>query len=109
MSFKEEIQELRNIVVLGRVRKVVGQSTKPLDYDPGSQFVAANSESDTPKATQVIHPSEFMAAQEASEESVPPPHDLEEFTPEMEISSVEWQSKGRGPRPKPWDFADVES
>jgi hypothetical protein len=103
--------ELANAMeLLGRVRKVAGQFTKPLDY--GSQFVAANSAPEPPKATQVIHPSEFMAAQEASEEPVPPLHDLEEFSPEMEIGSigsVEWQAKGRGPRPKPWDFADLES
>jgi hypothetical protein len=88
-----------------RLRKLVGGFTKPMEYDPGSQFVEA------PKAAQVIHPSEFIAAQEApeAEESVPQLHDLEPFSPEMEISSTEWQSQGKGPRPKAWDFADLES
>jgi hypothetical protein len=83
-----------------RLRKLAGQFTKPLDYDPGSQFVAANPEPEAPKASQVIHPSEFMSAQEAPE---PAPLDF------AEISSMEWQAEGKGPRPKPLDFADMES
>ncbi len=87
-----------------RLRKLAGQFTKPMEYEPASQFVEA------PKAAQVIHPSEFMAAQEAPEpeESVPQLHDLEPFEPTMEVSSTEWQAQGKGPRPKPWDFADIE-
>ncbi len=77
-----------------RLRKLAGEMTKPMEYDPGSQFVEA------PKASQVIHPSEFMAAQEAPE---PEPMDF------PETGSAEWQSEGKGPRPKPWDFADLES
>jgi hypothetical protein len=65
-----------------------------MEYDPGSQFVEA------PKAAEVIHPSEFIAAQEAPE---PEPPDF------PETGSVEWQSQGKGPRPEPWDFADLES
>ncbi len=77
-----------------RLRKLAGEMTKPMEYDPGSHFVEA------PKASQVIHPSEFMAAQEAPE---PEPMDF------PETGSAEWQSEGKGPRPKPWDFADLES
>jgi hypothetical protein len=81
-----------------RLRKLAGQFTKPLDYDPGSQFVDGNSKVEAPKASQAIHPSEFMAAQPA-----PEPLDF------AEISSTEWQSEGKGPRPEPWDFADLET
>jgi transposase InsO family protein len=83
-----------------RLRKLVGETTKPMDYDPGSPLLAANSNAEAPKASQVIQPSEFMAAQDAPE---PEPPDF------PEISSMEWQSEGKGPHPEPWDFADLES
>ncbi len=77
-----------------RERKLVGQMVKPLEYEPGSQFSDAKTEG--PKAAQVIHPSEFIAAQEAPS---PPP--------EREISSVEY-SLERDRYRKPMDFADLE-
>jgi len=77
-----------------RERKLVGQMVKPLDYEPGSQFPDAETEG--PKAAQVIHPSEFIAAQEAP---APPPA--------REISSVEY-TMGRDRYRKPMDFADLE-
>jgi hypothetical protein len=83
----DSAMELQN-----RVFKLAGEMTKPMEYDPGSQFV------EPPKAAQVIHPSEFMAAQ-------PAPEPAPDFP---ETGSVEWQSEGKGPRPKAWDFADLE-
>ena len=83
-----------------RLRKLAGAMVKPLDYDPGSQFLA---QPEAPKAAQVIHPSEFMAAQESPDPEPPSSPDF------PEISSMEWQSQGKGPRPKAWDFADLES
>ncbi len=47
--------------IANRLRKLAGQFTKPMEYEPAWQFVEA------PKAAQVIHPSEFTAAQEAPE------------------------------------------
>jgi hypothetical protein len=93
----------REIELQARLRKLAGQFTKPLDYDPGAQFVPAKAAPEAPKATQVIHPSEFIAAQEASEPVPPKSIDF------PEISSMEWQSQGRGPRPRVMDFADLES
>jgi hypothetical protein len=83
-----------------RLRKLAGEFTKPMEYDPGSGFVPANPAPEAPKASEVIHASEFMAAQEA------PASDATDFP---EISSMEWQTQGKGPRPKAWDFADLES
>ena len=97
----------RQMELQTRLRKLAGAMVKPLDYDPGAHFP----ESVPPKAADVIHPSEFMAAQQMpeAEQTVPSLHDLEPFSPEMkEISSMEWQSQGKGPRPKPLDFADLE-
>jgi hypothetical protein len=91
---KDPDELARQMELQNRVNKLAGEFTKAMEYDPGSQFMEA------PKASQVIHPSEFMAAQEAPE---PEPPDF------PEISSTEWQSQGKGPRPKPWDFADLES
>ncbi|MGO9273697.1 MAG: integrase catalytic domain-containing protein [Terriglobia bacterium] len=76
-----------------RERKLVGRMVKPLEYEPGAQFSEAKTEG--PKAAQVIHPSEFISAQEAA----PPP--------EREISSVEY-SMNRERYRKPMDFADLE-
>jgi hypothetical protein len=86
-----------------RLRKMVGEMTKPLEYDPGSQFVAADSKVEAPKASQVIHPSEFMAAQESPEPEPSKPLDF------PETGSVEWQFNRKERRPAPWDFADLES
>jgi hypothetical protein len=75
-----------------RLRKDVGGMVKPLDYDPGASL-----EPEPPKAAQVIHPSEFIAAQEAPE-------------PSQEISSSEWlmENDRYKKRVKPLDFADLE-
>jgi len=83
-----------------RLRKLLGQMIKPLDYDPGSQFLAVSSPQEAPKAAQVIHPSEFIAAQGA-----PPP------VPEREIGSVEYMMEHDRykKRVKVMDFADLES
>lgn len=78
-----------------RLRKLAGEFTKPMEYDPASPLL--DSKAEAPKAAQVIHPSEFIAAQES-----PEPLGF------SEISSTEWQSEGKGPRPKAWDFADLE-
>jgi hypothetical protein len=94
VGMKDEQELSRQMELHKRIEKIVGESVKPLEYDPGSQFVEA------PKASQVIHPSEFMAAQEAPEPDAP------DFP---ETGSVEWQSEGKGPRPEPWDFADLET
>jgi hypothetical protein len=101
-------EHARQMELQNRVRKLAGAMVKPLTYDPGSQFLA---QPEAPKAAQVIHPSEFMALQEMPEpeELVLQLHDLEPFSPEMEISSTEWQSQGKGPRPRVMDFADLES
>jgi hypothetical protein len=82
-----------------RLRKLVGGMVKPLDYDPGSQCLSESPEPEAPKAAQVIHPSEFIAAQEASEPSQ-----------EQEISSTEWlmENDRYKKRVKSLDFADLE-
>jgi hypothetical protein len=89
----------RQMELLNRVNKLVGQTVKPLDYDPGSQFVDLSSQQETPKAAQIIHPSEFIAAQET-----PPP------APEREIGSVEYlmEHDRYKRRVKVMDFADLE-
>jgi hypothetical protein len=109
VGMKDDEELSRQMELHKRIEKIVGESVKPLDYDPGSHFVAANAEAEPPKAADMIQPSEFIAAQEAPEKPVPSLHDLEPFSPEMEVSSMEWQSEGNGPRPKAWDFADLES
>jgi hypothetical protein len=90
----------KQIELQTRLRKLAGAMVKPLDYDPGAQFSDAVPPSEPPKASDVIHPSEFMAAQEA-----PPP------TPEAEISSVEFlmEHDRDKKRVEVWDFADLES
>jgi hypothetical protein len=88
----------RHAELQARLRKLVGAMVKPLDYDPGAQFPNAESKSEPPKAAQVIHPSEFMAAQQA------PPE------PEPYVSSVEFMMEHDRykSRVKPLDFADLE-
>lgn len=90
----------REMELQNRLRKLVGEMVKPLEYDPGSQFLAVNSPQEAPKAAQVIHPSEFMAVQEA-----PPP------APQREIGSVEFlmEHDRYKRRVKVMDFADLES
>jgi hypothetical protein len=83
-----------------RVRRLAGQFTKPLDYDP--QSLAANCEPEAPKAAQRIPP-QFIAAQEA-----PEPEELKPLG-FPETGSVEWQFNRKERRPEPWDFADLES
>ena len=83
---------------LARLYKRVDVIVKPLEYEPGSQF--ATPESEPPKATDVIQPSEFIAAQE------PPP-----LGPSRDIGSVEFMmEKDRYKRwvKEPLDFADLE-
>jgi hypothetical protein len=71
-----------------RLRKLVGQMVKPLDYEPGSQFSAVNSQPEAPQAAQ----------------EGPAP------APECEISSVEYFMKHDHDkkRVEPLDFADRE-
>ena len=52
----------RQMEIQTRLRKITGEMVKPLDYDPGQ-----GGREEPPKATQVIHPSEFMAAQQEVE------------------------------------------
>lgn len=82
----------RQMELQNRVRKIAGEPVKALEYDPGSQL-------EPPRAAQVIHPSEFIAAQEAA-----PP------APECEISSSEYlmEDESYKKRVKPLDFADLE-
>lgn len=61
------------IELQNRLRKLAGGMTKPMDYDPGSQFVDADSKAEAPKAAQVIHPSEFFTVQEVPEAEAPRP------------------------------------
>ncbi len=85
----------RQIELQTRLRKLTGEMVKPLEYDPGAQFP----ESEPPKSSDVIHPSEFMAAQQ-------PP-----LAPEHpEISSTEFlmEHDRYKSRVKPLDFADLE-
>ena len=79
-----------------RLRKLTGAMVKPLEYDPGAQFP----ESEPPKSLDVIHPSEFMAAQQA-----PPP------AAESEVSGVEFlmeHDRYKSRVKPPLDFADLE-
>jgi len=70
----------RRMELQNRVNKLAGEFTKPLDYDPGSQFVDASPKAEPPK------PLDFP-----------------------EISSTQWQYEREKRRPEPWDFADLES
>jgi hypothetical protein len=94
VGMKDPDELARQMELQNRLEKLAGEVVRPLIYEPGAEFVEAS------KSADVIHPSEFMAAQEAPE---PEPLDF------SEISSPEWQSEGKGPRPKPWDFADLET
>jgi hypothetical protein len=86
-----------------RLRKLAGAMVKPLDYEPGSALLDAAPHPEAPKAAQVIHPSEFMAAQGAPEPEKLKPLGF------PETGSVEWQFNRKERRPEPWDFADLES
>ena len=90
----------RQMELQNRVNKLVGADGEAAEYDPGSQFLAVNSQQEAPKAAQIIHPSESIAAQEA-----PPP------APEREIGSVEYlmEHDRYKKRVKVMDFADLES
>jgi hypothetical protein len=125
------------IELQNRLRKLAGSMVKPLDYEPGSSLLAAAPRPEAPKAAQVIHPSEFMAAQEApppmpvefyaAEKPLPalPLHDLKPFSaemesfaaqeaphpvPEREISSSAWliEKDRYKKRVKTLDFGDIE-
>lgn len=93
-------QLAREMELQNRLRRIVGEMVKALDYDPGSQYLAAAPQPQAPKAAQVIHPSEFIAAQQA------PAPALEH----EEIGSVEYlMEHDRYKRQvKPLDFADLE-
>ena len=75
----------RQMEMQNRLLKLAGAMTKPLEYDPCFQFPAPAIELEPPKASQVIHPSEFIAAQE---------------TP---VSVLEQTQPVKG-----WTFADME-
>jgi hypothetical protein len=89
VGMKDSDELARQMELQNRVNKLAGRPIKPLEYDPASQFAAA---------------------QEAPE---PEPHKLPDF-PEM--GSVEWEfnrkrhcPEPRGlPDPEPLDFADLE-
>jgi hypothetical protein len=87
----------RQMELQNRIRKLAGASVSPLEYDPGSQFSTRTPEPEPPKASQVIHPSEFIAAQEAP-------------APDREISGPEYllEHDRYRKRVKPLDFADLE-
>jgi hypothetical protein len=88
----------RQMELQTRLRKLTGAMVKPLEYEPGSQFAAVKSE--PPKASDMIQPSEFVAAQE------PPPLD-----PSRELGSVEFMmERDRYKRhiKRPMDFKDLE-
>ena len=89
----------RQIELQARLHKLAGAMVKPLEYDPGAQFPDAEFKSESPKASQVIHPSEFMTAQE------PPP-----LPDGSEIGSVEFlmERDRYKRRAKPMTFADLE-
>jgi hypothetical protein len=73
----------REMELQNQVRKLAGEFTKPLDYDPGSQFVEANSKAGAPEPQPLDFP---------------------------EISSTEWQfERGKRPQTHRMDFADLES
>jgi hypothetical protein len=90
----------RQMELQNRLRKLVGATVKPLNYDPGSQLRDVVPKNEAPNSAQVIHPSEFIAAQEA-----PPP------APGREIGSVEYlmEHDRYKRRVKVMDFADLES
>jgi hypothetical protein len=119
----------RQMELQKRVYKVAGATVKPLEYEPGSQYVDTGSQS---KAVQVIRPAEYIAGNHelapAAEGEIPPLHELEEFspvmeefpcktraealppTPEREIGSVEYlmEHDRYKRRVKTLDFADLE-
>jgi hypothetical protein len=91
----------RQIELQARLRKLAGAMVKPLEYDPGAQFPDAEPKSEPPKSADVIHPSEFMAAQQAP--PVAPEH--------TEISSTEFlmeHDRYKSRVKQPMTFADLE-
>jgi hypothetical protein len=80
-----------------RLRKLTGAMVKPLEYEPGVQFEAA--ESQVPKTVETIHPAESVTGQDA------PP-----IAPEHEVGSVEYlmEHDRYQKRVKRMDFADLE-
>lgn len=96
VGMKDPDELARKMEFQNRLEKLAGAAVKPLDYGP--KFLDASPEPEAPKATMVIHPSEFFAAQEAA-----PP------TPEQEISEAEFRMEhDRCKKRKPMDFADWE-
>lgn len=97
VGLKEPDQLAAQMEIQNRILKIAGESTKALDYDPGSQFENASAAPEQPKV-QVIRPSEFMAAQE------PPP-----LPDGSEVGSVEFlmERDRYKRRAKPMDFADL--
>jgi hypothetical protein len=94
---KEPDELARQMELQSRVRKLAGAMVKPLEYNPGAEFAEAGSQA--PRATQVIRPSEFIAANhEPSPESM------------REIGSVQFMMERDRykKRAKPLDFADLE-
>ena len=61
----------RQMELQNRLRKLAGEFTTPLEYDPGAQFPDAEPKSEPPKTAEVIQPSEFIAAQEAPPLDIP--------------------------------------
>lgn len=83
-----------------RLRKLVGIMVNPLEYDPAAHFADAGARSEPPKSVDVIHPSEFIAAQQGP--AIPP---------ESEVSSVEFlmeHDRYKSRVKQPLDFADLE-
>ena len=99
VGMKDPDELARQMELQNRLEKLAGAMVKPLEYDPGSQFSAVNSQQEAPRSAQVIHPSELIAAQEA-----PPPGSG------REIGSVEYlmERDRYRRRVKPLDFADLE-
>jgi hypothetical protein len=96
VGMKEPDQLAAQIEIQNRILKIAGETTKVLDYDPGSQFVESSPQ---PEAVQVIRPSEYVAG---NQELAP--------APESEIGSVEFlmEHDRYKSRVKPRDFADLE-
>jgi hypothetical protein len=93
----------RQMELQKRVYKVAGATVKPLEYEPGSQYVDTGSQS---KAVQVIRPAEYIAGNHElapAAEALPP-------TPDREIGSVEYlmEHDRYKRRVKTLDFADLE-
>lgn len=85
-----------------RVRRIAGQITQPMEYDP-SAAAAAPAAAPAPKSTDVIHPSEFIAAE------TEPPAPTTGPDPDRDyISSLEYDELHPRRTPEPWGFADLK-